>query len=76
VLDEIETQEIQMISVEMTVDEYHEYSDSNYGICKACGELNESFHEPDAEDYPCDYCEKPASMGLGTALEMELLDIV
>ena len=30
--------------------------DDGTGYCRHCGEQAEHFVEPDADDYPCDYC--------------------
>lgn len=51
--------------------DYAEGSENGYGVCLACGDLNEGaggWCEPDARGYECDNCGERRLMGLSEAL--------
>lgn len=60
----------------ISMEEYQEMERYNYGFCLHCGEINDSFHEPDARDYKCDYCEEEASYGASEAFVMGALELI
>lgn len=41
---------------------------SYWGVCYACGEIDQHSIEPDARNYPCPYCEENALFGLEEAI--------
>lgn len=47
----------------MSEAEYSSLCELSQGACLSCGKINESQIEPDARQYPCDYCKKPAVYG-------------
>jgi hypothetical protein len=51
----------------LDLDDYGTMEDLHEGVCKACGEINGGC-EPDAEDYPCEFCGKNAVVGAMNAL--------
>jgi hypothetical protein len=59
----------------LTEAEFHRLSDALIGICAACGEFRDCT-EPDAEGYPCEFCEADAVQGIENALIDGLIDIV
>lgn len=54
--------------VSMTESEYHEHARQDDGLCLACGSLETSGVEPDAEEYECCECGASAVQGLENAL--------
>jgi len=63
-----------MANIVLTEEEFLELRNENAGVCKNCGHINYDFHEPDAEDYPCEECEENASMGMEQALICGVVD--
>lgn len=51
----------------MTTEEYHDGCNNYQGICLNCHEYRDEC-EPDAENYPCEFCEQNEVMGLEQAL--------
>lgn len=50
--------------LKISEEEYEDLRESNSGFCVYCGKINDGFHEPDAENYQCDHCEKKHSFGV------------
>jgi len=61
--------------MKLTEEEFVSLRDDNCGLCENCGEINDSFHEPDAENYQCENCGENKSHGIENCLIMGLLDI-
>lgn len=57
-----------MATIILTIEEFQELQESNSGICTACGEISESFCEPDARNYLCDSCGKRQVYGMDELL--------
>lgn len=62
------------ITFKMTEEEYLEHVSNDEGICLNCGEFRDST-EPDAENYPCEFCNENKVMGLELALIAGHIDI-
>lgn len=45
-----------MPTIILTIEEFQDLQETNSGICTACGEISESFCEPDARNCLCDSC--------------------
>lgn len=61
--------------ITITTTEYHDLVSNHCGFCIKCGEINEHFHEPDAQNYRCESCEAEESFGVSQALIMGLIEI-
>lgn len=64
-----------MKTLSITESEYLEYRNDNLGYCPKCGGINDSFHEPDAENYTCDECGSKSSHGIENCLIMGYVNI-
>lgn len=62
-------------SLAVSVDFYHEMSDSYQGYCTNCGEFTRDMTEPDARDYDCPQCDENTVMGADEAMLEGLLVI-
>lgn len=62
--------------LKISQDEYHDLRDSHSGFCEYCGAVNDGGHEPDAEKYKCDHCEKNHSYGIEIAFMGGKVEIV
>lgn len=64
------------ITIKCTEQEYLSACNDDFGLCEACGMINDGFHEPDAREYECYHCGAEASMGFEWALTSMLVEIV
>lgn len=62
------------LPIKMTMEEYEEAQESYQGICLNCGELRDET-EPDAENYPCEFCGEDKVQGIENALIDMNIDI-
>lgn len=62
--------------LKISQDEYHDLRDSHSGFCEYCGAVNDGGHEPDAEKYKCNNCEKNHSYGIEIAFMGGKVEIV
>ncbi len=59
----------------ITEAEYLNHTNNYDGYCTACGEFTCGGVEPDAEGYPCPFCDEPAVCGTEDALLTRAIDI-
>jgi hypothetical protein len=62
--------------IQMSSEDYALGVDDSNGICLACGEIQFGGCEPDAENYRCSECHKPAVMGYEHALICGDIDVI
>lgn len=65
-----------MSTTAMTEDEYLEGTESYDGVCLACGDIQYSGVEPDAEGYKCSACGAMKVMGFEQAMLCGHIQIV
>jgi hypothetical protein len=56
--------------------EFFEHTESNDGLCIACGTWTEGGVEPDADGYECPACDEGAVMGAEQAALTKNLEII
>lgn len=66
----------QLLTVQMTEEEYLAACDNMDGVCLACGEMQDGGCEPDARNYPCYACEATEVYGVEWALVMGNVEII
>jgi hypothetical protein len=66
---------LDVITIEMTEQEYFDASNAMEGICRACGEYNGPC-EPDARHYKCECCGAAEVFGLEELLLMGEIQLI
>ena len=56
-------------------EDYHDLCNTHSGFCIACGEITDSFCEPDARNYTCWNCDKRQVFGIEETLMMGLVEL-
>lgn len=63
------------LPLRITIEDYHRMEDNMQGVCTECGATRECT-EPDAEDLNCDSCDSPTVVGVMTAFDDGLVEII